>query len=434
MAVPHIYRLDQIGAEDEARILRRSELDISDIAPAVQEIIADVRRRGDAALIDYTARFDRVTLDPRRLRVGEDEFQAAERQIEPGVRDAIAHAVRNLRRLHEQQLPPEQTWVTVEPGVLAGEKVTPIASAGLYVPRGKGSFPSVVMMLSVPSVTAGVPRIVMVTPPDPQGQVDVATLVAARLCGVTEIYRVGGPQAVAALAYGTESIPAVRKVVGPGSSYVTAAKRLLYGVIDVGLPAGPSEAIVLADATADARLVAVDLLVEAEHGLDSAALLVTDSQDLASAVQDLLPALIAELPEPRRQFCERVMSNYGGIILCPSLHEAVAFVNKYAPEHLQVLTADPLGLLPEIVHAGEILLGAYAPIPIGNFVLGTNAVLPTGGFATTFSGASVHDFLKRSGIGYVTAGGFRSVGPVAATLADYEGFPAHARAVRARSS
>jgi len=434
MAVPHIYRLDQIGAEDEARILRRSELDISDIAPAVQEIIADVRRRGDAALIDYTARFDRVTLDPRRLRVGEDEFQAAERQIEPGVRDAIAHAVRNLRRLHEQQLPPEQTWVTVEPGVLAGEKVTPIASAGLYVPRGKGSFPSVVMMLSVPSVTAGVPRIVMVTPPDPQGQVDVATLVAARLCGVTEIYRVGGPQAVAALAYGTESIPAVRKVVGPGSSYVTAAKRLLYGVIDVGLPAGPSEAIVLADATADARLVAVDLLVEAEHGLDSAALLVTDSQDLASAVQDLLPALIAELPEPRRQFCERVMSNYGGIILCPSLHEAVAFVNKYAPEHLQVLTADPLGLLPEIVHAGEILLGAYAPIPIGNFVLGTNAVLPTGGFATTFSAASAHEFSRLSGIPYVTAGGFRSVGPVAATLADYEGFPAHARAVRARSS
>ncbi len=424
------FRLSDLTPDVLERLMRRSELDIAALQPRVQTIIEDVRARGDVAVVEYTQKFDGVHIPAQALRVTPAEFEAARQTLVPEVRAAIEHASRNIRAFHEKQKPPELWWTEVGPGVLAGEKTTPIPSAGLYVPRGKGSFPSVVMMLAIPAHVAGVPRLVIVTPPGPDGQVDAATLVAAQLNGVEEIYKVGGVQAVAALAYGTETIPRVYKILGPGGSYVTAAKHLLYSVVDVGLPAGPSESIVLADASADPHLIALDLLVEAEHGPDSAALLVTDSPALVDAVAAHLPALIAELPEPRRSFVTQVLSSYGGLLLCDSFDDAVAFCNDYAPEHLMVHVREPFLALRHLHNAGEILLGALSTFPLGNYCLGTNAVLPTGGFARTYSALSIHDFLKRTGIGYVTAEGFGPLAETAAALADYEGFPAHARAVR----
>src|SRR6516162_1012329 len=266
-----------MNASQRVRLLRRAELHIDELTERVRPIIQEVRDHGDKALIELTARFDRVQLSPDRLRVNHDEIEQAHRILDPAVREAIEHAIRNVRTFHERQMPHDQWLTEVEPGVMAGEKITPITSVGLYVPRGKGAFPSVIYMLATPASIAGVPRIVVCTPSDADGNVDPASLVAADLCGVHEIYRIGGAQAIAALAYGTSSIKRVHKLTGPGSPYLSAAKRLLYGTVDVGLPAGPSEAIILADGSADPELVARDLLIEAEHGPDSSSLLVTDS-------------------------------------------------------------------------------------------------------------------------------------------------------------
>jgi histidinol dehydrogenase len=324
-------------------------------------------------------------------------------------------------------------FMEVQPGIIAGEKITPVASAGLYVPRGKGAFPSVMLMLATPARVAGVPRIVVVTPPTPDGKADAGSLVAAEVCDVDDVYVVGGIQAIAALAYGTETIPKVDKIVGPGNAYVSAAKRLLYGTVDVGLPAGPSESIILADEAADARLAALDLLVEAEHGPDSAAILVTHSRATAQEALRILPEYIVELPEWRQKFVQNVLSNYGGILLTNSFEDSIAFVNDYAPEHLEILTSDPFITLQKIKNAGEILLGPLTPIPTSNYCLGLNAILPTGGFARSFSSVSIWDFLKRSGIGYLSREGYERLQRVTTALADYEDFPAHAMAIRKRN-
>jgi len=418
-----------------ARLLRRAEIQIDELIERVRPIVQSVRERGDEALIEFTARFDRVQLTADRLRVGREEIERAYQLLDTPVREAMEHAIRNVRTFHEQQMPHEQWFTQVAPGVMAGEKITPISSVGLYVPRGKGAFPSVMYMLATPARIAGVPRIVFCTPPGPDGEVDPASLVAADLCGVHEIYRVGGAQAIAALAYGTVSIARVRKITGPGSGYVSAAKRLLYGTVDVGLPAGPSEAILLADASADPELVARDLLIEAEHGPDSSSLLVTDSRTLAEAVMALLPAKMADLPEWRQAFCRTVFEaaeGTGGIVLAANMREAVDFVNEYAPEHLEVQVREPFALLPELKNAGEILIGPHTPFCIGNYSLGTNAILPTGGFAHTYSCTSVYDFLKRTGLAYLTAEGYASLSEMTRRLAEFEGFPAHANAVTGR--
>src|SRR5579859_7650189 len=278
----HFYELSHLDAAQRARLLRRAELHIDELVERVLPIVRAVRERGDDALIEFTARFDRVQLTPAQLRVSQAEIGEAHRILDKDVYAAIQHAISNVRAFHERQMPHEQWFTQVAPGVMAGEKITPISSVGLYVPRGKGAFPSVMYMLATPASIAGVPRIVVCTPPGAGGEVDPASLVAADLCGVHEIYRAGGAQAIAALAYGTASIARVHKITGPGSGFVAAAKRLLYGTVDVGLPAGPSESIILADGDADPELVARDLLIEAEHGPDSSSLLVTDSRDRKS--------------------------------------------------------------------------------------------------------------------------------------------------------
>ena len=431
----HFYELSRLGEAERARLLRRAEVAIDDLIDYVRPIVRDVRDRGDEALIEYMDRFDHVQLSPERLRVTRAEIEHAHEVLDKDVYHAIKQAIQNVRAFHEQQMPHEQWFTQLSPGVMAGEKVTPITSVGLYVPRGKGSFPSVLYMLATPASIAKVPRIVVVTPPGPDGAVDPASLVAADLCGVHEIYRIGGAQAIAALAYGTASLSRVHKITGPGNPYVSAAKRLLYGTVDVGLPAGPSESNLLADESADPELVARDLLIESEHGPDSSAVLVTPSRALIDAVAALLPEKIAALPEPRQTFCRtNFMSDKGtsGLILTETLRDAIDFVNEYAPEHLEVQVREPFAILPELKNVGEILLGPYVPYCIGNYSLGTNAILPTGGFAHTFSCTSVFDFLKRTGIGYVTAEGYPGLSETARRLAEFEGFPAHANAVTER--
>lgn len=431
----HFYELATLDEARRKRLLRRSEVQIDNLIEYVRPILAAVRERGDEALLEFTARFDHVQIDSTKLRVSREEIEEAHQKLDGSVKRALEFAIANVRNFHARQMPHEQWFTEVAPGIVAGEQITPISSVGLYVPRGKGAFPSVLYMLATPASIAGVPRIVVCTPPAPDGSVDAATLVAADLCGVHEIYRAGGAQAIAALAYGTQTIARVHKISSPGSGYISAAKRLLYSTVDVGLPAGPSESIVLADESADPELLARDLLIEQEHGPDSSALLVTPSRETAEAVLGLLPAKIAVLPQPRQDFVRTGLESEqgtGGIILTTSMDEAIAFVNEYAPEHLEVQVREPFAILPQLKNAAEILIGPYTPISAGNYAVGTNAILPTGGFAHTFSCTSVHDFLKRTGVAYVKSEGYPAIREAVETLANFEGFPAHAHAVQNR--
>lgn len=433
MKVP-IYRWKETSSADKERILRRSAEDIARFEDDARKIIDEVRQKSDQALIDQAKRFDGADLSKLGVQVSPTEIDSAVQRLEPAVKAAIDRSHENIRRFHECQM-PEQYWsMEVSPGLFAGEKVTPLASVGLYVPRGTAAYPSVMLMLGVPAATAGVERIVAVSPPCKDGSVDDGTLYAAHRIGITEVFRMGGAGAVAALAFGTETVRPVLKIVGPTNIYGAAAKKILHGRIDVGTPAGPSEAIILADDSVPASLAAADLLIEAEHGPYSAALLVTPKEQLAREVAQLVPTLIDQLPDKQREYTTRVLTNYGGIVLVDTIDEACDFVNEYAPEHLEVLTHDPHALLGKLVNAGEIMLGRYTPISLCNFSVGVNAILPTGGRAKTSSVVTVHDFLKRTSISYVTKEGFASIKECVKTFANFEGFPAHARALDARDS
>ena len=413
-------------------ILKRSETDISEFTEKVSPIIEEVRKEGDKGLIKYLKTFHGYTFMPEELKAEKEEFDEAEESLPDSLKAAIRKSIKNVRTFHSYQIPGPWSFTEIAPGVLAGEKTEPIPSVAIYVPRGKGSFPSMTYMQAVPAVIAGVPHILVASPPDENGKADPATLFTARECGVTDVYKISGAQGVAALAYGTESIPKVEKILGPGSGYVTAAKRLLYGIVDIGLPAGPSESIVLADITADSEKVAYDLLIEGEHGADSAALLVTNSESLANEVSERTEKLISELPEPRKGYLMENMKSIGGIILCKDFDSAIDFVNVYAPEHLQILAKEPFAHLNKIKNAGEILLGDYTPSSLANFSIGVNAVLPTGGFAKTFSAVSVRDFLKYISLAYVTEEGYPDIAKAAIEIAEYENFPAHKRALELR--
>jgi histidinol dehydrogenase len=430
----NLYRWAALNEAERGVLCRRAETDIEKLLPAAGEIIAEVRRSGDAALRRFSLQFDGAELARLPLRVGEEEFAAAETSLDPRLREAIALAVDNVRRYHRTQQPPAMSLTEVRPGVFAGERFAPIPSVGLYVPRGRGSFPSAAYMLAVPAVLAGVPRVALVSPPDAGGHLDPATLYAARLCGLSEAYRVGGAQAVAALAYGTESLPRVDKILGPGGAYVAAAKRLVSCVADVGFPAGPSESVVLADDSSDPMKVALDLLVEAEHGADSSAFLATPSAGLAEAVRRLLPTLLKELDARRAFFVEQVFAGYGGIVLTETLEQAVDFVNAFAPEHLMVVCREPWALLNRVHNAGEILLGEHSVFSLANYAVGCNHVLPTGGWARTSSALTLRDFLKSSSVVYITEGGLAALSGPVARLASYEGFPAHALALTRRAA
>lgn len=428
----NLFIWNETDPSTRTRIMRRGQEDIDSVIGIVQPIIQDVRRRGDDALRDYARKFDQAELNS--IKATPEEFEIAERTLDADLKAAIKRCADNVKKFHEEQMRRvERQWlIKIESGIFAGEKISPIESAGLYVPRGKGAFPSAMYMLCIPAVIAGVKNIAVVTPPTPEGSADAASLYTAKLCGVENVFKTGGAQAIAALAYGTQTVPAVKKVSGPGSPYVAAAKRILSHVIDPGMPAGPSESIVLADESADADNTVWDILNEAEHGKDSAALLVTHNENLAQYVQQHLPDAIRQLSPPHNEICAHVMQNYGGIVLTDSLDSSIAFANEYAPEHLHLKVATPDDIIPRLNHAGEILIGEFTPSTLGNYGIGVNHVLPTGGWAHTYSCTTVWDFLKRTSISRVEKNGYESLkGPVL-TLADYENFPAHGEVLRRR--
>lgn len=427
-----IYKLNEMTADEKSFVMRRAEIDITEHMKLATEVSEDVRQNGDAAVLKYTEKFDHVTLTQDRIKVKPEEIEEAYKRLDPKVVESITYAAKNIHDFHEKQLPEEMWFTHVDKGLMVGEKTTPIVDVCLYVPRGKGSFPSVLLMLGIPAVVAKVPRIVVVTPPNEEGNVDDAILAAAKIIGVSEIYKVGGIQAVAAAAFGTETIPKCHKIIGPGNAYATAAKRVLASHIDGGLPAGPSECIILADEHADPMKAALDWMIEAEHGPDSAALLVTHSKELVDQVLPIVESQLQKISPKRQEFVTTNFNTYGGVILTDSLEESIDFVNEYAPEHMEVMTEKPFDVLPKIKNAGEILLGDYTPVTLCNFVLGPNAILPTGGFAKTYSSVSVFDFLKRSSVGYASREGFEHVREHAYRIAKVEGFDTHALAVKDR--
>ena len=394
----------------------------------VTAIIADVRARGDAAVIDYTSRFDRQTLTAERLRISGEEIAAAAASIPVELAAALDLAASRIEAFHRAQL-PQDLRMTDDAGVTMGMRWTALDAVGLYVPGGKAAYPSSVLMNAIPARAAGVGRIAMCVP-TPDGVLNPLVLAAARRAGVSEIYRVGGAQAVAALAYGTASIAAVDRIVGPGNAYVAEAKRQVFGRVGIDNIAGPSEVVVLADAANDPRRIAVDLLAQAEHDEAAQSILITDDAVFADAVA---AAVMAELPTlPRSAIAGASWAAHGAVIVVETWDQAVGLVDRLAPEHLQIMLAEPETVFGQVRHAGAVFMGAFCPEAVGDYVAGPNHVLPTGRTARFASGLSVFDFLKRTTFVSATRAGLEAVGPAAVALAEAEGLQAHARSIALR--
>lgn len=400
----------------------------------MQEIVEDVREHGDDALVRALARFDGCEVERDELLVGAEETEEGREQVSPELAAALRTGIANIRSFNQEVATPRSWRTEIAPGLEVGEQATPIASAGLFVPCGKGSYPSVLMQIGVPAVVAGVPELTVAVPPVPGGSaVDPAVLWLAAELGIDRVLRSNGPAGVAALALGTETVPRARKVLGPGSPAVQAAQVIcqLYGC-QTQMILGPTESAVIADASADPRLLAADLLNEAEHGPDSISLLITPEEGLVEATQGEIAEQLAQLPEPRRGWATTALGETGGAILTEDLAEAAEVADFFAPEHLQLAVADPEGLVTTVKHAGEVLLGQDTLFSMANYVLGVPASLPTGGFALVTGGVTAATFLKRTSVAAADATARTALAPASLALAEHEGFPAHAAAVRAR--
>jgi histidinol dehydrogenase len=415
-------------AADLERLVAAGREPPQDLRRDVEAILARVAAEGDAALIELSRRFDRVELEPQTLRVSADELDQALADCEPEVRVALEIAACRITAFHEQQLPQDLGWED-EQGVRLGLRWRPLDAVGLYVPGGTAAYPSSLLMNALPARIAGVGRIVM-TVPAPDGRVSPLVLAAARIAGVDEVYRIGGAQAIAALAFGTETVAPVDKIVGPGNAWVAEAKRQVFGRVGIDLVAGPSEILVVADGAQDPEWIAADLLSQAEHDAVAQAILVTDSDRLADAVAAAVDRQLQALP--RRAIAAASWRDFGAIIVLESLDRAPALVDRLAPEHLELLVADPDALAARIRHAGSIFLGPYTPEVIGDYVGGPNHVLPTGRTARFASGLSVFDFLKRTTLLGCSRQAFAALAPTATALAVAEGLDGHARAVTLR--
>lgn len=395
----------------------------------VREIIGDVRVRGDEAVLEYERRFACESLTAARFLVSSQEIDRAIDQVPPRFVEALERAAANIRRFHERQL--RQSWMDLtEPGKFVGQRFTPIAKVGMCVPGQKAPCPSTVLMLGVPARVAGVEQLTMITPPQPDGSVDPGILVAARIAGIDEVYRVSGAQGVAALAFGTESVPRVEKVVGPGNIYVTLAKRLLFGVVGIESLPGPSEVMVLADETANPAYAAAELLAQAEHGADSSAILVTNSATVAEAVLAEVERQLSDLP--RREYAARSLAENGVAVVTRTLAEAFTLVNERAPEHVVLLIDHALEALPSVRNAGAVFIGPWSPVPLGDYYAGPSHVLPTATTARFLSGVGVDDFMKRTSVVCYSREALSAAAEDLVTLAEAEGFAAHANAVRLR--
>jgi histidinol dehydrogenase len=424
-------RLNCADADFEANfmpLIARAAGAEPDVAEAVRTIIAHVRRDGDAAVIDYTNRFDRVTLRLGNIQIKPEEIDEATSSIPAALAEALALAAKRIEAFHRAQLPADIAY-TDEAGATLGLRWSAIDSVGIYVPGGKASYPSSVLMNAIPARVAGVRRIAMCVPA-PDGILNPLVLAAARLAGVSEIYRVGGAQAVAALAYGTAIIHPVDKITGPGNAFVAEAKRQVFGKVGIDSIAGPSEVLIIADAKNNPDHIALDLIAQAEHGEDSQCMLITDDAALADRVADAIARLLAALD--RGKIAAASLAAHGAIILVKNLSDAVSLANRIAPEHLQLMVAEPGALFENIRHAGAVFLGSNCPTAIGDYVAGPNHTLPTSGTARFASGLSVFDFLKRSSFVAVTDAAAAAIGPAAVALATSESLTAHAASVSAR--
>ncbi len=399
----------------------------NDVLRAAQGIVEDVRARGDAAVRDYTERFDGVRQETFELTP--EQIDAACAGVSEKVTGALRRAAANIRRFHERQ--KQQSFLDAQPnGVMLGMRVRALRRVGLYVPGGRAAYPSSVLMNAIPAQVAGVSELVMVTPPSKDGSVNPNVLAAARLAGVSRVFAAGGAQAVAALAYGTESIPRVDKIVGPGNAYVAAAKRLVYGAVDIDMIAGPSEILIVADQTAEPKFLAADLMSQAEHDPMASAILLTTSKTVANAAAAELERQMAGLS--RRDTIARSLESFGAIIVCESLGACVEIANEIAPEHLELMVENPMAWLGRVENAGSVFLGKYSPEPLGDYYAGPNHVLPTGGTARFFSPLSVDDFIKKSSFTCFTKEALREGRADIVALANAEGLTAHANSVSVR--
>lgn len=427
-----MIKVRRITNQEEKASLKaeqKSLFNIEEFENRVKEIIENVKQRGDEAILEYTARFDGAKLKAQELRVSQAEIEEAYQKVDEEFLEAIREAKARITSFHQKQL--KNSWLdTQEDGSILGQVYRPLERAGLYVPGGTASYPSSVLMNALPAQVAGVKKIVMVSPPAKDGKMNPYTLVAANEAGVGEIYKVGGAQAVAALAFGTNTIPSVDKIVGPGNIYVTLAKKFVYGTVNLDMLAGPSEVLIVADEKANPRYIAADLLSQAEHDVLASAILVTTSEQLAHQVKSELAEQLKVLS--RKEITQRSLEERGIILIVSNLEEALEMANFYAPEHLEILVENPFQCLGKIKHAGAIFLGEYSPEPVGDYIAGPNHVLPTGGTARFFSPLNVDDFVKKSSVLAFSKAGLSQLAPKAIKIAEVEGLGAHAQALRVR--
>ncbi|WP_313584815.1 histidinol dehydrogenase [Lacrimispora sp.] len=414
-----------------ADLLKRDPNNYGTYADTVQEIVETVKRDGDQAVFAYTKEFDQAEIKAGNLKVTEQEIEEVMKEVDPELIEILKKSMKNIRQFHEKQR--QYSWFDSKPdGTILGQKITPLESVGVYVPGGKAAYPSSVLMNIIPAEVAGVSRIAMVTPPGKDGKVNPVTLTAAHLAGVTEVYKVGGAQAVAALAFGTETIPKVNKIVGPGNIFVALAKKAVYGHVSIDSIAGPSEILVLADESANPRFVAADLLSQAEHDELASAILVTASMELAEKVSEEIETFTRELS--RREIIEKSLDNYGYILVADTMKEAIQAVNEIAPEHLEIITKNPFEDMTRIHNAGAIFIGEYSSEPLGDYFAGPNHVLPTNGTAKFFSALSVDDFIKKSSIIYYSKEALEEIHEDIEAFAEAEHLTAHANSVKVRFS
>ena len=409
-------------------LLKRSPNNYTEYESSVNEIINNVRANRDKAIFDYTKKFDKADIDASNIRVTKEEIQEAYDKVDEKLLAVIRKSLVNIKKYHEKQL--QNSWFTSEDGIILGQKVTALEKAGVYVPGGKAVYPSSVLMNVLPAKVAGVDKIVMCTPPGADGKVYPSTLVAANEAGVDEIYKVGGAQAIAAMAFGTESVPKVDKIVGPGNIFVALAKKAVFGYVSIDSIAGPSEILVLADETANPRYVAADLLSQAEHDEMASAILITTSKELAAKVSDEVDGFVKVLS--RQEIIQKSLDNYGYILVADNMDDAIDAVNEIASEHMEIVTKDPFTVMTRIRNAGAIFIGEYSSEPLGDYFAGPNHVLPTNGTAKFFSALSVDDFIKKSSIISYSREALEKVHTDIEQFAQCEQLTAHANSIKVR--
>jgi histidinol dehydrogenase len=424
-----VERIEKLSLKRRNQIMDRSMPDLTDVFPRVRKILDNIKKHGDAESLKEHRQFKK-NISVADLKAKEAEIKAAYDKVDKDVIQALKKAAKNIRTFHQAQLERDMWTTEVDSGIIAGRITRPLDIVGAYVPGGRASYPSSVLMNVIPAKVAGVDNVVMATPPAKNMKVPPVTLVAADIAGADEIYKIGGPWAVGSMAYGTQTVPKVDKIVGPGSKWVTAAKMLVFGAVDIDSPAGPSEGLILADETANVDWIVWDFFSQLEHDPDAASILVTTSQSLAENMVAKIKEIFPNVP--RKEIVQESLKANAAILVAKNMDEAIQFSNDYAPEHLQIITQDPWAVLPRIRHAGSIFMGPYAPIPCGDYASGTNHVLPTGRAARMFSGLSVDDFIKKSTFQYLTKDGLKKLSKTVITLAESEGLPIHAETVRRR--